>query len=78
VDHASAGELLGVYVLDACENDEAKEVEAHLAECEQCRTEAERLKYVAGWLGASEALAPSADLRSKLLREADQAGPDLR
>jgi anti-sigma factor ChrR (cupin superfamily) len=78
VDHASAAELLGVYALDACEEDEAKAVEGHLSQCEECRKEAERLQTVAGWMGASEAMAPSAEVRSKLLQDADQSGLDPR
>ena len=31
MDHQSASELLGVYVLDACEDGEAAEVRAHVA-----------------------------------------------
>ena len=52
MDHVSARELLGVYALDACEEDETDAVEAHIAGCDECETEAARLREVAGWIGS--------------------------
>jgi anti-sigma factor RsiW len=70
MDHGSVGELMGAYALDACEEHETGAIEAHLAECAECQTEAARLREVAGWIGASEATAPSDELRSRLLNAA--------
>jgi len=67
VDHDSASELLGVYVLDACDESEAADVRAHVSTCEWCTREAAVLADLAGWLGASEATSPSAELRSRVL-----------
>ena len=69
MDHVGASELLGVYVLDACDDSEAAEVRAHMSTCELCTSEARVLAYLAGWLGASEATSPSAELRSRVLGE---------
>ena len=69
MDHDSASELLGVYVLDACDEGEAVEVAGHVAMCEVCAREAAVLGELAGWLGASEATSPSPELRSRVLGE---------
>jgi len=69
VDHDGASELLGVYVLDACDESEAADVRAHVSTCELCTREVAVLADLAGWLGASEATNPSAELRSRVLDE---------
>ena len=69
MDHDSASEMLGVYVLDACDDSEAAEVRTHMSTCELCTSEARVLAYLAGWLGASEATSPSPELRSRVLDE---------
>jgi predicted anti-sigma-YlaC factor YlaD len=74
VDHAPASELLGVYALDACDEDETVLIEAHLDECDECRDEAERLKNLAGWMGVGEARVPSAHLRSRIIDVAESEG----
>ena len=71
VDHTSASELLGVYALDACDEDETSLIEVHLVECDECRDEAGRLKNLAGWMGVGEAKVPSAHLRSRIIRVAE-------
>ena len=76
MEHAAASELLGAYALDACEEGEATAVEAHISVCPPCRSEAELLKNLAGWLGVSEATLPSARLRSRLLQEAETTPRD--
>jgi hypothetical protein len=68
VDHTAASELLGVYVLDACEQPETAAVRAHLESCATCDSEAGRLAELAGWLGASEAVSPPRGLRPRVLR----------
>jgi anti-sigma factor ChrR (cupin superfamily) len=69
VDHDGASELLGVYAIDACDESEAAEVRAHVSTCELCTREVAVLENLAGWLGASEAASPSAELRSRVLGE---------
>ena len=69
MDHDRASELLGVYALDACEETEAAQVLAHVSTCERCTSEVAVLGNLAGWLGASEATSPSAELRSRVLDE---------
>lgn len=76
MDHDGASELLGVYVLDACEESEAAEVRAHVAACELCTSEVAVLGNLAGWLGASEATSPSAELRSRVLDERHEQKDD--
>jgi anti-sigma factor RsiW len=76
VDHDGASELLGVYVLDACDEHEAAAVRAHVSTCEPCTSEVAVLGNLAGWLGASEATNPSAELRSRVLDEAHEHNDD--
>ena len=69
MDHDGASELLGVYALDACDEAEAAAVRAHVSTCELCTSEVAVLANLAGWLGASEATSPSAELRTRVLDE---------
>ncbi|MEB8338994.1 maleylpyruvate isomerase family mycothiol-dependent enzyme [Streptomyces endophyticus] len=43
-DHATVSELLGAWALQALPADEQRAVPAHLADCEECAAEAERLR----------------------------------
>ena len=52
-DHHQIEELLGAYVLDAVEPDEAARVERHLEGCPRCRAEVDAGREVAGRLGTS-------------------------
>jgi anti-sigma factor RsiW len=70
VNHNAASDLLGVYVLDSCEEAEAADVQEHVNTCDLCAEETARLGELAGWLGASEAASPSSELRSRVLGEA--------
>jgi anti-sigma factor RsiW len=72
--HSAASELLGVYVLDACEESEAAAVRRHLSACAVCEAEALRLSELAGWLGASEEATPPRALRPRVLEQV--AGDD--
>jgi hypothetical protein len=76
VDHDSASELLGVLVLDACDDGEAAAVRAHVSTCGLCTSEVTVLGNLAGWLGASEATSPSAELRSRVLDEGHKHNDD--
>ena len=42
--HRELRERLGAYVLEALDDDERAEVEAHLAGCPECRAEADDLR----------------------------------
>ena len=70
MDHDAASDLLGVYVLDSCDEAEAAEVQEHVDNCDLCAEETARLGELAGWLGASEAASPSSELRSRVRGEA--------
>jgi anti-sigma factor RsiW len=74
VDHTAASELLGVYVLDACDESETAAVRAHLGACAACETEASRLAELSGWLGASDAVSPPEKLKSRVLRRSQDDG----
>lgn len=50
--HGSLRELLAIYALDALEDDEVAEVEAHVAECHPCRQELDEHRAVASLIGA--------------------------
>ena len=58
--HSEAGELLGVYALDALDADERVAVEHHLAGCGLCRAEVAEHIEVAGLLSSGLASAPMA------------------
>ena len=68
--HDEIESLLGAYVLDAVEPEEAALVENHLARCPRCRAEVDAGRELAGWLGASAALEeaepPPADLWGRI------------
>jgi predicted anti-sigma-YlaC factor YlaD len=74
VDHTAASELLGVYALDACDEPENAGIRAHLGACAACATEAGRLAELSGWLGASDAVSPPEELRSRVLRQSQDDG----
>jgi anti-sigma-K factor RskA len=64
--------LSGAYALHALSPEEAEEFQKHLADCAVCRQEVQELQAAAATMGASEALAPPAHLRAKILSAADQ------
>lgn len=63
-------DLLGAWALDVCGDDEVATVGAHLGQCEECATEAARLRGAAGWLGVERVIAPPLSLRQSVLDEA--------
>ncbi len=71
-------ELLGAYVLDAVDPDEADAVEALVAEDADAARDLDRLRGAAAWIGATEALEPPRDLRSQLLDRARPVPEELR
>jgi uncharacterized protein (TIGR03083 family) len=64
-EHTQIAEALGAWVLDACPQHEADQVEAHTATCVECAAEAERLRAVAGALATLEAVPPPVGLRER-------------
>jgi len=65
--------LLGAYVLDACEPDEAAAVERALARNPNLAAEASRLAQAAAWIGAAHALRAPDGLRDATLAAATTA-----
>jgi uncharacterized protein (TIGR03083 family) len=79
LDHEEANELLGAWALHACDEDEGALVEAHVATCDDCAAEADRLRNAAAWLGALESVPPPSRLRASVLRRArDLRAPEMR
>src|ERR1700730_12962831 len=75
MDDAATRQLLGAYALDGWDDDEVAALEALIAHDLDARHEADRLREVASWLGATEALVPSAGLRDALLSRARRVRP---
>lgn len=64
-------DLTAAYALDALDPEDAREYEAHLARCEQCRAELAELSESASALAyAVEAPAPPPALRTRILEQA--------
>jgi anti-sigma-K factor RskA len=64
--------LSGAYAIDALSTDEAAAFRKHLDVCPACRQEVSELRAAAAQMGASEALAPPAQLRTRVLEAADR------
>ncbi len=75
MDDATTRELLGAYVLDACDDDEVAAVEDLLARDPGAQREADELRNVASLLGATHALMPSPALRDELMSRARRVRP---
>ena len=58
MNHLDIQESLGVYALDAVEEDERRIIEAHIAECDECRDEVAEHREVVSSLAATERWAP--------------------
>lgn len=69
-DPRELDELLGAYVLDACDPDEVEAVEAYLARSAAAAAEVARLRDAAAWVGATEALAAPPTLRDSVFAAA--------
>ena len=71
-------ELTAAYALDALDERDAAEYEAHLARCERCREELTGFREAASSLAyAVEAPAPSADLRDRIVAQAVAERPNV-
>jgi uncharacterized protein (TIGR03083 family) len=80
--HDQVWQALGAWALDACDDDETRQVVAHLTECPPCREEAGRLRRAADVLGVLGEFTPPPGARGRLLSAAlarrPAATPDLR
>jgi anti-sigma factor RsiW len=74
--HGEIQELLGVYALDAVDDDERDIIEAHLAGCPRCRAEVTEHRQAATMLAFSGTPAPDA-VWSKISASLDEAPPPL-
>lgn len=71
-------ELTAAYALDALDERDAAEYEAHLARCERCRDELTGFREVAGSLGhAVETPEPPAGLRERIVAQAVAERPNV-
>lgn len=76
LSHADAGELLGVYALDALDPDERVAVEAHAAECGACQAEITQHREVAAFLAPSWTPPPEG-LWDRIVGSLDETPPPL-
>lgn len=89
--HTEIESLLGVYALDAVSSDEARRVEAHLAQCATCAAEVAGHREVAAslahsyeeppdglWSRISAEIEPPAEMPEELSRRVGQLTPDRR
>jgi anti-sigma-K factor RskA len=73
---AELHDQLAAYALDALDDHEQNEFEAHLAECDECRAELADFRETAGMLAyAAEGPAPPDALRERILEQARQERP---
>jgi len=76
-DHGRWQEDVAAYALDALEPDEARAVEAHLADCERCRTELRWLEPAVDVLAESvPQVNPPTPLRERLLEITSSDAPE--
>lgn len=69
--------LVAAYALNALEDDERADFEAHLAACEACRNDVAELGDVAAQLGAGTAVNAPSTLRSRVLDEVSRTPQEL-
>lgn len=77
LSHAEAGELLGVYALDALDPDERLAVEAHAEQCGACQTEIAEHREVAAFLAPGFSAAP-AGVWEKIAGGLEETPPPLK
>jgi anti-sigma-K factor RskA len=69
-DHTRYQDDIGAYLLGALDDGERREFERHLAGCDECREEVERLRPAADALpGSVEQLEPPPGLKARLMAE---------
>jgi anti-sigma-K factor RskA len=70
MEHSEYQELLASHALDALDAPEAGALRAHLESCADCRVEFDELREAAALLAhAAEPVAPSDDVRRRIMRE---------
>lgn len=74
--HDELSELLGVYALDAVDDEEREAVEAHLAECPRCAAEVADHREVAAAMAFSGAPAPDG-VWSRIVDSLEEPPPEL-
>lgn len=67
--------LSGAYAVDALDDIERAQFSRHLQECRECQAEVASLQEAAGLLTETSAVAPSADLRARILGEIKTVRP---
>ncbi len=67
--------LSGAYAIDALDDAERDQFEQHLALCDECRTEVASLRQAGAELAATTPLAPSAELRARVLADVARVRP---
>ena len=77
MNHSEIMELLGVYALDAVDEDERQAVAHHLDECAQCRLEVAEHREVAGMLGSGWSPAPEG-VWDRIAESLEETPPPLR
>ena len=71
-------DLTAAYALDALDPEDARRYEAHLAHCERCHDELAELSETASALAyATEASAPTPELRARILEQARAERPNV-
>ena len=64
--------LSGAFAMDALSPQEAAQFQTHLEQCQACQDEVRELQEATATLGASEAQAPPAALKARVMAAADQ------
>jgi hypothetical protein len=67
--------LSGAYAVDALDDAERAQFEAHLAVCDTCQTEVDSLREAASMLAETTLVAPSGELRARVLAQAAAVRP---
>ena len=67
--------LSGAYAVDALDDDERAQFEAHLAGCPACRSEVDSLREAAALLAETTVTVPSAELRDRVLADVASTRP---
>lgn len=70
MNDATVDELLAAHALNACEPEEAEQLERYLADHPSVAAELAQLSTAAAWIGATEALTPPPGLRADVLAAA--------
>ncbi|MDX1658683.1 MAG: anti-sigma factor [Nitriliruptorales bacterium] len=68
--------LTGAYALDALPEDERRDFERHLADCEACRREVEEFRATAAHLASAGHEEPPAGLKERVMAEVDTIRQD--